>query len=71
LRRRAYLQEYGVGLTTYLRFYKQQWSELIASDQLADAPLQDYPDRSVWTTWAISYQAIREKHRATANLLLL
>jgi hypothetical protein len=25
----------------------------------------------VWTTWAISYQAIREKHEATANLLLL
>jgi hypothetical protein len=41
------------------------------SDQLANAPLQDYPDRSVWTTWAISYQAIREKHEATANLLLL
>jgi hypothetical protein len=37
----------------------------------ADAPLQDYPDRSVWTTWAISYNAIRERHIATANLLLL
>ncbi|KAF2022555.1 hypothetical protein EK21DRAFT_95617 [Setomelanomma holmii] len=31
----------------------------------------DYPDRSVWTTWAISFQAICEKHAATANLLLL
>jgi tetratricopeptide (TPR) repeat protein len=43
----------------------------MASDQLAEAPLQDYPDRSVWTIWAISYQAIQEKHEATANLLLL
>ncbi|CAN9307714.1 unnamed protein product [Alternaria alternata] len=67
----AYLQESGVGLATYLRFYEQQWSELIASDHLADAPLQDYPERSVWTTWAISYQAIRERHEHTANLLLL
>jgi tetratricopeptide (TPR) repeat protein len=67
----AYLQESGVGLRTYLRFYEQQWSELMALDQLADAPLLDYPDRSVWTTWAISYQAIRKKHEATANLLLL
>jgi hypothetical protein len=67
----AYLQESGVGLAAYLRFYEQQWSELMESDQLANAPLQDYPDRSVWTTWAISYQAIREKHEATANLLLL
>ncbi|CAN9217260.1 unnamed protein product [Alternaria alternata] len=67
----AYLQESGVGLTKYLRFYEQQWSELMASDDLADAPLQDYPERSVWTTWAISYQAIRERHEHTANLLLL
>jgi tetratricopeptide (TPR) repeat protein len=67
----AYLQESGVGLTKYLRFYEQQWSELMTSDHLADAPLQDYPERSVWTTWAISYQAIRERHEHTANLLLL
>ncbi|CAN9191964.1 unnamed protein product [Alternaria alternata] len=67
----AYLQESGVGLTTYLGFYEQQWSELMQPDDLADAPLQDYPERSVWTTWAISYQAIRERHEHTANLLLL
>lgn len=67
----AYLQESGVGLRTYLRFYEQQWSDLMKSDHLTDSPLQDYPDRSVWTTWAISYQAIRNKHEHTANLLLL
>jgi tetratricopeptide (TPR) repeat protein len=67
----AYLQESGAGLTTYLRFYEEQWSELMDLDHLADAPLQDYPDRSVWTTWAISYQAIRDRHEHTANLLLL
>jgi Tfp pilus assembly protein PilF len=67
----AYLQESGIGLAAYLRFYEQQWSELMESGHLADAPLQDYPNRSVWTTWAISYQAIREKHEATADLLLL
>ncbi|KAF2625508.1 FabD/lysophospholipase-like protein [Macroventuria anomochaeta] len=67
----AYLQESEVGLETYLRFYEQQWSELMKADDITDAPLQDYPDRSVWTTWAISYQAIRDKHEHTANLLLL
>jgi tetratricopeptide (TPR) repeat protein len=67
----AYLQESGVELVTYLRFYEQQWRELIESNDLAEALLQDYRDRSVWTTWAISYQAIRDKHEATANLLLL
>jgi tetratricopeptide (TPR) repeat protein len=39
--------------------------------EVTDAPLQDYPNRSVWTTWVISYQAIRNKHEATAKLLLL
>ncbi|KAH7372236.1 hypothetical protein BKA66DRAFT_423213 [Pyrenochaeta sp. MPI-SDFR-AT-0127] len=67
----AYLQESGVGLTAYLKFYEQQWSELMESKLSDDAPLQDYPNRSIWTTWAISYQAIRSKHEATANLLLL
>ncbi|KAI1668000.1 Tetratricopeptide repeat [Pyrenophora tritici-repentis] len=67
----AYLQESGVGLAKYLGFYEQQWSELMQPDDLADAPLQDYPERSVWTTWAISYQAIRDRHQHTANLLLL
>ena len=67
----AYLQESGVRVGTYLRFYEQQWKELMESRDEADAPLQDYPDRSVWTTWAISYRAIREKDENTANLLLL
>jgi tetratricopeptide (TPR) repeat protein len=67
----AYLQESGVGIKTYLKFYEQQWSGLMGSQHMANAPLTDYPDRSVWTTWAISYQAIRNKHEATANLLLL
>ena len=66
----AYLQESGVGLKAYLNLYEQEWSELMV-DELADAPLQDYPDRSVWMTWATSYQAIRKKHESTANLLLL
>jgi tetratricopeptide (TPR) repeat protein len=67
----AYLQESGGGLATYLRYYEQQWSELMGSGLLANAPLLDYPGRSVWTTWVISYKAIRNRHEATANLLLL
>ncbi|KAH7126725.1 hypothetical protein B0J11DRAFT_460046 [Dendryphion nanum] len=67
----AYLQESGVGLTTYLEFYELQWEELMKSEDWVDAPLIDYPDRSVWTTWAISYQAVRDRHEGTANLLLL
>ena len=42
-------------LAAYIGFYERQWSELIELKDAADAPLQDYPKRSVWTTWAISY----------------
>ena len=41
------------------------------SQDRAGMPLRDYPDRSVWTIWIISYHAIRAKSMATANLLLL
>lgn len=40
-------------------------------DEWEGAPLQDYPDRSVWTTWTISYETIRETYKVVANLLLL
>ncbi|KAF2678494.1 FabD/lysophospholipase-like protein [Lentithecium fluviatile CBS 122367] len=67
----AYLQQSGVDLSTYLRFYEQQWEELMQTRDQADAPLQDYPNRSVWTTWTISSNVIREQDKATSNLLLL
>jgi tetratricopeptide (TPR) repeat protein len=67
----VFLQESGTGIKAYLGFYERQWSDLMKSAHLTDAPLQDYPERSVWTTWAISYQAIYEKHEHTAKLLLL
>jgi hypothetical protein len=63
----AYLQESGVGLATYLRFYEQQWSELMASDQLADAPLQDYPDRIVWTTSSLLPHAQARSRRIAGS----
>lgn len=43
----------------------------MGSHDLERESLQDYPNRSVWTTWAISYEAVRETHVAAANLLLL
>jgi tetratricopeptide (TPR) repeat protein len=67
----AYLQETGTGLEKYIQFYEQKWKELMVSRDWEEAPLLDYPDRSVWTTWTLSYDAIRDKNAAAANLLLL
>ncbi|KAI9823351.1 MAG: hypothetical protein M1819_001359 [Sarea resinae] len=66
----GYLQESGIGIEAYIDFYEQQWEELMGSGDLADAPLQDYHS-CIWTTWTITYNAIRERHVAAANLLLL
>ena len=67
----AYLQQSGISVAKYIQLYKQQWKSLMESQDRAGMPLRDYPDRSVWTTWTISYHAIREKSMAAANLLLL
>ncbi|MCJ1238138.1 hypothetical protein MMC14_006127, partial [Varicellaria rhodocarpa] len=63
----AYLQESGAGVEvrTYLHFYEQQRKELMESRDEANAPLQDYPNYSVWTTWTISYKAVRKKNETT------
>ena len=67
----AYLQQSGVGIGKYLGFYEQQWKELMDSQGLGHTPLQEYLNGSVGTTWNISYNAVREKDNAAANLLLL
>jgi tetratricopeptide (TPR) repeat protein len=65
------LQESGVDLQAYLKFYENQWEELAKSLDGEAAPLEDYPERSVWTTWAISFNAVSTKNKEAANLLLL
>ncbi|KAK5010428.1 hypothetical protein LTR28_009983, partial [Elasticomyces elasticus] len=67
----AFLQQSGCAIETYLKFYEQQWKKLRGEHDLSDALFQDYPDRGVWTTWTISYDAVRKKNQHAANLLLL
>ena len=66
----AYLRQSGIGVAKYIQFYKQQWKSLMESQDRTGMPLRDYPGRSIWTTWTISYYAIRAKSIAAANLLL-
>ena len=67
----AYLRQSRVGVTKYIELYEQQWRGLMESQDRAGMPLREYSDRSVWTTWMISYDAVRAKNVAAANLLLL
>src|SRR3954470_11130968 len=67
----AYLRQSEISVAKYIQLYNQQWKNLMESQERTGAPLRDYPDRSVWTTWTISYDAIRAKCMPAANLLLL
>ena len=67
----SYLRQSGIGVGKYIELYEQQWKGLMESQDRAGTLLRDYPERSIWTTWMISYHAIRAKSMATANLLLL
>ena len=63
------MNETGVSFSTYTRLYKEQWRDLMENDNTA--PLRSYGNRSINTTWTVSYNAIRAKNEAAANLLLL
>jgi hypothetical protein len=64
----AYLQATGDTVKSYLQSYEQEWGNLMES---GSPRLRGYQHRSVWTTWIISYQAIRNEDDAAAGLLLL
>jgi hypothetical protein len=45
----SYLRETEIDTASYVRFYKQQWDDLIRSDSEFSTPLVDY-QRSIETT---------------------
>ncbi|KAL1892639.1 hypothetical protein Sste5346_006924 [Sporothrix stenoceras] len=67
----AYRRETGLDVTSYVRLYKQQWDDLMTSDTESGSPLMDYDQRSIGTTWTISFKAIETRSKNAANLLRL
>ncbi|KAK3345661.1 hypothetical protein B0H65DRAFT_509300 [Neurospora tetraspora] len=64
----AYMGELNLHVASYIRLYEQQWDELF---QNTDSSLLDYGNRSVWTTWTISFNAIETRDKNAGNLLRL
>ena len=54
-------------VSKYLEFYDKTWTSLMASQHTF--PLQEYPERSVLTTWKMSYDRIVDVEQRAANLL--
>jgi tetratricopeptide (TPR) repeat protein len=63
----AYLEETGMGLSSYWHIYQSHRADLL---RRRGGLVADHPD-SVATTWSLSFQKVEEKNPAAADLLRL
>lgn len=68
----AYIRQTNITLQEYLGYYDKTWDDLIAEQD--SYPLQEYAQRSqrsMLTTWKISYEQAESQNREAATLLKL
>ncbi|KAI4737146.1 purine and uridine phosphorylase [Aureobasidium sp. EXF-12298] len=68
----AYIRHTNTGLSEYLDYYDSTWEDLIKAQD--SYPLQEYAQgsqRSMLTTWKISYQQVESESLEAATLLKL
>jgi hypothetical protein len=63
----AYLEHVTTSFSDYLRLYRASWLKL----QRTSPQLSSYEDRSLYTTWQITFDRIQQQNPAAANLLKL
>ena len=65
----SYMRETNVLASTYAKHYDSTWGRLMKKQERF--PLEEYGDRSVLTTWTISYEQVRKQSEEAAWLLKL
>ncbi|TVY17528.1 Vegetative incompatibility protein HET-E-1, partial [Lachnellula arida] len=63
----VYLEHVTTSFSDYLRLYKTSWLKL----QMTSPLLDSYEDRTLYTTWQITFDRIQQQNRASAKLLKL
>ncbi|KAF2732394.1 HET-domain-containing protein, partial [Polyplosphaeria fusca] len=63
----AYLEHVTTSFAEYLRLYEASWLKL----QSTSPTLSSYEDRSLYTTWQVTFDQIQEQNAASAQLLKL
>ncbi|OAL46248.1 HET-domain-containing protein [Pyrenochaeta sp. DS3sAY3a] len=63
----AYLEHMATSFAEYLRLYEVSWSKL----QRTSPKLKSYEDRSLYTTWQVTFDFIQKENAASAQLLKL
>ncbi|THY07437.1 purine and uridine phosphorylase [Aureobasidium pullulans] len=65
----AYIRQTGVSVAEYMDHYNSIWQQLMKKQD--EYCLQEYSERSVLTTWKISYEQVRSQSEEASNLLKL
>jgi hypothetical protein len=63
----AYLSQTARSFSDYLRLYKESWLRLMGTSP----ELSSYEDRTLYSTWQISFDNIKGWNPLSANLLRL
>lgn len=63
----TYMHKTKTGCSKYLDFYEASWTQLAAETPRLD----DYKNRSIQTTWIISYERVRQGNLTAGKLLQL
>jgi tetratricopeptide (TPR) repeat protein len=61
----AYLNQTAISLSDYLRLYKQSWVQL----QESSPKLYSYIDQTLYSTWQISFDHVKQQNSLSAKLL--
>ncbi|KAI1735480.1 hypothetical protein F4680DRAFT_306188 [Xylaria scruposa] len=63
----AYLEQTSTTFGSYLRSYKNSWAQL----QITSPELESYEDRTLYSTWQLSFDQIQKQNKHSAALLQL
>jgi len=65
----AYIGQTAISIVQYLEYYDSMWKDLMEHQD--EYPLQEYAERSVLTTWRLSYDQVKRQSEEAGNLLQL
>jgi tetratricopeptide (TPR) repeat protein len=63
------MRERNMSASTYAEHYNDKWKQLMKKE--GRFPLKEYGDRSVLTTWAMSYEQVQKQSEEAARLVKL
>jgi hypothetical protein len=63
----VYLDQVAISLLDYLRLYMESWAKL----QRTSPGLTSYQDRTLYSTWQVSFDNVKQRNGLSAMLLYL